>query len=68
VDGHAASGPFGRDAASAGEVRALDEVTRGVRPSQRCDREQPTARPEDGDEIVLGDLDLQNDSWGCFAG
>jgi hypothetical protein len=26
------------------------------------------ARTEDGDEIVLGDLDLQNDSWGCFAG
>ncbi|HXV70520.1 MAG TPA: hypothetical protein VEB69_03890 [Acidimicrobiia bacterium] len=26
------------------------------------------ARSEDGDEIVIGDLDLVNDSWGCFAG
>lgn len=26
------------------------------------------ARTESGDEIVLGDIDLQNDSWGCFAG
>lgn len=26
------------------------------------------ARNEDGDEIVLGDLDLSNESWGCFAG
>jgi hypothetical protein len=26
------------------------------------------ARNEVGDEIVLGDIDLHNDSWGCFAG
>ena len=26
------------------------------------------ARNESGDEIVLGDIDLHNDSWGCFAG